>query len=134
MSQQNVELLRQALASPPESLFAILDENVEWDTSERSRNQRPTTGRVPFASFFGQWAGAFDDFGFEAKEILDAGDSVAVHLYQWGRGKETGVPVENRTWQLFTFANGKIIRCSGYATKAEALEAAGLSGQGTPKR
>jgi ketosteroid isomerase-like protein len=47
-------------------------------------------------------------------------------LHQWGRGKETGAQVESRTWQVFTFDGGRIVHCRGYASKAEALEAAGL--------
>jgi ketosteroid isomerase-like protein len=76
-------------------------------------------------AFFGQWAGAFDDFGFEAEEVVGAGDSVAVLVHQWGRGKETGAQVENRAWQLFTMRDGKVVHCRGYETKGEALEAAG---------
>jgi ketosteroid isomerase-like protein len=52
---------------------------------------------------------------------------VVVCPHQWGRGKETGARVESRTWQVFTFQDGKITRCRGYATKREALEAAGLA-------
>ena len=57
--------------------------------------------------------------------MIDAGNCVVVLLRQWGRGKETGAQVENRTWQVFTFRDGKIVHCRGYATQAEALEAAG---------
>ena len=73
------------------------------------------------------WAAGFDEFGFEADETIDAGDCVVVCLHQWGRGKETGARVESRTWQVFTFQDGKVTRCRGYATKGEALEAAGLA-------
>ena len=54
------------------------------------------------------------------------GDCVAVCLHQWGRWKGTGARVESRTWQVFTFRDGKVTRCRGYPTKAEALEAVGL--------
>ena len=50
-----------------------------------------------------------------------------VFLHQWGRGKGTGAMVESRTWQVFDFLEGKVVHCRGYATKAEALEAVGLS-------
>jgi ketosteroid isomerase-like protein len=39
----------------------------------------------------------------------------------------TGAQVESHTWQVFTFRDGKIVHCRGYATQLEALEAAGLS-------
>jgi ketosteroid isomerase-like protein len=125
MSQENVETLERALASAdPAALIAILHEDVEWDYVGAFPEAVTYHGPEEVRQFLGQWAGAFDDFGFESEEAVDAGDSVAVLLHQWGRGKETGAPVENRTWQLFTFRGGKVIHCHGYLTKAEALRAA----------
>jgi ketosteroid isomerase-like protein len=129
MSQGNVEMLRHALASAPadpEALFAILDENVEWDYVGAFPESATYHGPDGVREFFGQWAGAFDDFGVEAEEMIDANDSVVVLLRQWGRGRETGARVENRTWQVFTFRHGKVIHCGGYSTKAEAFKATGL--------
>jgi ketosteroid isomerase-like protein len=128
MSQENVELLRRALESPdPEALFAILDANVEWDFVGAFPEATTHYGPDGVREFLGQWAGAFDDFGFEADDVIEAGDFALVSLHQWGRGKETGAQVDSRTWQVFAFRVGKVISCHGYATKAEALEAAGVS-------
>ena len=130
VSQENVEILRRALPdSAPadvEALFAILDENVKWDYVGAFPEEVTYHGPEEVREFLGQWAGGFDDFGFEAEEAIDAGDSVVIHLHQWGRGKETGAQVESRTWQVFTFRGGKVVHCRGYSTKTEALEAAGL--------
>ena len=132
MSQETLDILRKALpergAGDMEALLAILDENVEWDyvgafPEGLTTYHGPSEVRI----FLEQWAEAFDDFGFEAEEAIDAGGSIVVRLRQWGRGKETGAQVENRSWQMFTFREGKVVHCRGYATKAEALEAAGLS-------
>ena len=76
--------------------------------------------------FLREWADAFDDFSVEAGEAIAAGDHVAVHVHQWGRGKETGAQVDNRVWQVFTFRGRKIVHCHGYATRAEAVEGVGL--------
>jgi ketosteroid isomerase-like protein len=129
MSQANVEILRRALASAPtdpEALFAILDEKVEWDYVGAFPESATYHGPDAVRTFFYEWAGAFDDFGIETEEMIDADDSVVVLLRQWGRGKETGAQVENRTWQVFTFRHGKVIHCGGYSTKPEAFKAAGL--------
>jgi ketosteroid isomerase-like protein len=120
MSEENVEILRRAMpeSAPanPEDLFSILDENVEWDYVG-----------AEVRKFLREWSEAFDDFSFQAEEMVDAGDSVVVSVRQSGRGKETGAPVENHDWQVFTFSSGKVVHCRGYDTKAQALEAAGLS-------
>jgi ketosteroid isomerase-like protein len=127
MSQENVDTLERALASSnPGALLAILDESVKWDYVGAFPEVVTYHGPTEVGEFLRGWAAAFDEFGFEADETIDAGDCVAVCLHQWGRGKGTGARVESRTWQVFTFGDGKVTRCRGYPTKAEALEAAGL--------
>jgi ketosteroid isomerase-like protein len=130
MSQENVDILRRALPeSAPadlDALVAMLDERVEWDYVGQFPDPVTCRGPEEVREFLGQWAAGFDDFGVEAEEAIDAGDSVVVCVHQWGRGKETGADVESRTWQLLTFHAGRVVRCRGYATKVEALEAAGL--------
>jgi ketosteroid isomerase-like protein len=131
MSKENIEILRRAMpeSAPanPEDLFLILDENVEWDYVGAFPDIETAHGPAEVREFLREWSGAFDDFSFQAEEMVDAGDSVVVRLRQSGRGKETGAQVKNQTWQLFTLRNGKVVHCRGYDTKADALEAAGLS-------
>ena len=129
MSQENVETLRGAVASGPAALLEILDEEVEWDYVGAFPEAVTYHGPQQVGQFLSEWASGFDDFGFEADEIVDAGDSVMVYLHQWGRGKDTGAEVDSRTWQVFTFRDGKVVHCRGYTTKGEALEAAGMSDQ-----
>jgi ketosteroid isomerase-like protein len=131
VSQQDVERLREALeAAPadPQQLFALLDEQVEWDYVGAFPETVTYYGPEAVGQFLQEWSAAFDDFDFEAEEILDAGDSVLVLLHQWGHGRDTGARVENRTWQVFRLRDGKIVHCRGYDTKDEALAAAGQSG------
>jgi len=128
MFEEDLDTLRGALASGPDALLAILDEDVRWDYVGAFPEAVTYRGPTAVARFLREWSGGFDDFGFAAEEFIDVGDSIVVHLHQWGRGKETGAQVESRTWQVFTFRDGKVIQCRGYATKAEAFSAAGLDG------
>ena len=111
----------------PEDLFSILAENVEWDYVGAFPEIQTAHGPAEVREFLREWSEAFDDFSFQAEEMVDAGDSVVVRVRQSGRGKETGAQVENHAWQVFTLRNGKVVHCRGYDTKAQALEAAGLS-------
>ena len=127
MSQENVEKARTALASGPAGVLGILHDEVEWDYVGAFPEAVTYRGPEQVAEFLRGWAAGFDDFGFEAEEIIDAGEAVLVLLHQWGRGKDTGAQVESRTWQAFTFREGKVVHCHGYDTRAEALEAVGSS-------
>jgi ketosteroid isomerase-like protein len=124
MSRADLESLRRALDSDLGALLALLDENVQWDYVGAFPETVTYHGPEEVAGFFSEWVAGFDDFGFEAEEAIEAGESVVVGLHQWGRGKETGAEVESRTWQVFRFRDGRIVSCRGYPTRAEALTAA----------
>ena len=131
MSEENVAIVRRMYEESktrPEAFFEFLDGDVEWDTKALDL-AGATQGRGPetVRSFFRSWTGAFEEWGFEADELMDAGDVVIARIHQWGRGKVSGVTVENSFWQVWTLRDGKGIRATHYVDKDEALEAAGLS-------
>jgi ketosteroid isomerase-like protein len=132
MSQESLELVRRMLDEArrnPEAMFDMFADDVEWDTGDL-RLPGPTTHHGPdgVREFFRDWVGAFEEWGYEAEEIIDGGDSIVVHIHQWGRGKGSGATVENRFWQVWTVRDGKVIRATHHFEKAHALEAAGLRG------
>jgi ketosteroid isomerase-like protein len=133
MSQENVEIVERALNAAqedPEAFFSIFDQNVEWDMSGAGLPDAKTYhGPEGVREFFRGWIGPFDDFDYEAEEVIDAGDSVIVLLHQWGRGKGSGVLVESRFWQVWTLRDGKVVRFKNFPERGQALEAPGLSEQ-----
>ena len=60
--------------------------------------------------FFRRWVSTFADWDYEVEEVLDRRDVVAVRIHQWGRGRESGVEVEQRFWQVWTLRDGKAVR------------------------
>ena len=129
MSREDLDRLRSAWEAAPEepqAFLALFDEKVEWDMTtgpfpEREKVYGPDAVR----EFFEKWSGAFDDWGYEPEEMIDAGANAVVHMRQWGRGKESGVPVDNHVFQVWTFEDGKVIRFRAFASRAEALRAVG---------
>jgi hypothetical protein len=65
---------------------------------------------------------------YSPREFIPVGDLVVVPLRWGGRGKRSGVTVEEReeTW-VFSVQHGAITQVREYATKEAAFEAAGLS-------
>ena len=133
MSQENVETVIRALDAAhenPEAFFAIFDQNVEWDMSNSGLPDAKTYhGPAGVREFFRHWIGPFDEFDYEAEDVIDAGDSVIVLLHQWGRGKGSGAVVESRFWQVWTLSNGKVVRFQNFPERDQALQAVGLSEQ-----
>jgi ketosteroid isomerase-like protein len=131
MSQENVEIVQrmydQTLENP-EALYEILDDNIEWETGGLGYPNAPAgRGREVVREFFREWVGAFEEWGFEVEELIEAGDSVVACIHQWGRGKSSGVTVDQRFWQVWTMRDRKAIRATHHSERAAALEAAGLS-------
>ena len=78
--------------------------------------------------FVQDWYDVFDDVASEIEEVLDIGDDqVIAVIHNKGRAKRSGIPTELRYAALHTIWDGKIARVREYATRAEALQAAGLA-------
>ena len=79
--------------------------------------------------FWQTWRAAFPDFRIEIEEIIDAGEKVIVLGGVRGRGAESGVDVQTSSFpQVWTFGDaGRPLRVEMYQSRAEALEAVGLS-------
>jgi ketosteroid isomerase-like protein len=132
MSQENVELIERMLDQAqhnPVALWEILDDEVLWEVGVLDIPDAGAghwRGPAGVREFFRLWVAPFDEWGYSVGEVIDAGDSVVVHLHQWGRGKGSGATVESRFWQVWTIRDGKVVRGTHHFEKAEALEAVGL--------
>jgi len=74
------------------------------------------------------WLDMFDDFRAEPVEVIDAGEDKVIAVVRIsGRAKLSGVETEMTYAELSTFRDGKVAWGRQYWTRAEALEAAGLS-------
>ena len=129
MSQENVEILKSGFAGfESGQFFELLDPGVEWE----ARPDLPDAGTYRVhdgvRQLIGRFSEVMDDIWFRPEEFISIGEEqVAVPLRWGGKGKGSGVVVEEtrETW-LFTLSKGKIVRVQEFATREQALEAAGL--------
>jgi ketosteroid isomerase-like protein len=128
MSQENVELVRRGIESV-ETFWAMLDEYVVWDLRGLPLLDLDPVyiGRDAVVAASRRYWGTWADYRIEAETLIDAGASVVVLLRERGRGKGSGAPIDERLAQVWTFLRGQIIRWESFGTKAQALEAVGLS-------
>lgn len=124
----NVELVRRGVADV-NVFWAMLDEYVVWDLRALPLPDLDSVyiGRDAVIKGSRHYWGTWDEYSVEAEEILDAGVSVVVIIHERGRGKSSGVPFERVHPQLWTFRAGRIIRWDSFRSRADALEAAGVS-------
>lgn len=84
-------------------------------------------GPHAFEDMLQELQGAFEELNFEAEEFMEAptGD-IVVFIHARGRGRGSGVQIDNHIAQVWTFRDDKAVRMVAYEERAQALEAAGL--------
>jgi ketosteroid isomerase-like protein len=125
MSEENVDKARQFIAAYNRRDFdaAIkdFDPGIEWVMPEQ---QQSDSGRGPEAAirFFEEIDETMEELTLKPQEFIDAGDRVATRLRHRGRGKRSGVEIDEELYhQVATFDNGKIVRMEYFADWNEAL-------------
>jgi ketosteroid isomerase-like protein len=136
MSQENVEIVRRATEAYNRRDFAEsirwVDPEVEWDMSRIEVPEAEVyRGYDGLRTFSQRWDESWESVTVAPEEFIDAGNKVISVVHQVGRGKASGVEVDQRFAQLWTLRDGKIIRMEMYRDREAALEAAGLSEQDT---
>jgi ketosteroid isomerase-like protein len=130
MSRENVELLRQgyeAFAKGDfESLYVLLDPEIEWDVSRRHIDPGIFRGRDGVREYLDGLREAWSDQRIEAEEYIDAGDVIVVPVRLVSTGRSSGIDVVARAAWVWEFHDGLVVRATSYQDRAEALEAAGL--------
>jgi len=133
MSQEDVEVVEDAYEALAK---AGLDQFVEhWSDDLDHRSIRgapddrgPIHGRDAMRAYVQDWMDTFDEFWIEPVELIDTGGGVVVGVVRYGgRAKLSGIELDETFGVVFTIRDRKIARGREYATRAEALEAVGLS-------
>jgi ketosteroid isomerase-like protein len=133
MSHENVELVRDAYAATNEHDFermrSLYAEDVELVVHVPGIRAGTFRGLDAAGGWLGDWLGTFEhDARFEEVELTELPDGSVLSVARFqGRGKGSGIEVNGTVVWLYGLREGKIIRVDGYASRAEALEAVGLS-------
>ena len=107
MSQANVEIVRRC--------FEAFTDGELYEGHEGVRRG------------MGRWLGTWTDYAMEVDEYIDAGDSVVIFFRESGRGKGSGVWIEQSVAGVWTLHDGQVVRVMPFLDRSEAVEAAGLS-------
>src|SRR6266542_5171794 len=131
MSAENVELVRRFVDAfnkrDVESMADHYDPDVElheWPTAPGARAYQGVEG---VRSALDNWFEVWEWMRVEIVDLLDAGDRVLVTLDQRAKGKGSEAEVEIRSYNVYTFRDGKVIRMELFTEREPALEAVGLT-------
>jgi ketosteroid isomerase-like protein len=137
MSDENVEIVRRVYDAvarrDPDAVLDLYDPEVEWDSSRSPFSRlvggsRVYRGHEGLRAWFREYYEAWESIEEECKELIDAGDQVISVVSTRARGRASGVEVERAGYAaVWTIREGKIVRVVWFETRAEALEAAGVT-------
>jgi ketosteroid isomerase-like protein len=137
MSRENVELTLRVFEAfnrrDFDGLLAMLDDSITW-RSLFSVEAQLLQGKEPLRAHWASQVEAVDVY-LELQELISVGDSRVVAVAKWsGHGQASGVSVDASAAQVFTIQRAKVVCVETYASKSEALEAAGRASgkQGNP--
>ena len=76
--------------------------------------------------FYRRWSAGFADWDYEIERLIDGGDHVVAFVREHAHGRASGVGVEMRRANVWTFKDGKVVLFRSYSSREAALRAAGL--------
>ena len=134
MSTENVEVVRRAFEAATRrdaaTVLALYDPDVEIDPRgplARLIGSDIYRGVDGVRRFYRAYNEAWGEINYQVEELIDAGDEVVSVVKNRLRGRSSGVEVERDIPAVWTVREGKIVRVAFYATREDALEAAGLT-------
>jgi ketosteroid isomerase-like protein len=130
MSQENVEIVRQAYEAVNRGGFAAANSyvhpEIEFYTYAQSPEAGVYRGKDAFLKYNEDLFGQFESVQFEVVELVDAGDRVVVvntqHAVPKGGRQEMNVHIA----EVWVVRDGLLSERRSYATRQGALEAVGL--------
>jgi ketosteroid isomerase-like protein len=130
MSRENVETVRRIFGMWAHGDFRAGADDFDADVVFVPRPPFPDPGvyigRERIGAYMRGILQQFQGLTIEAKRIEAVGDGVLARCFQHGRGRASGVEVDDSYFMLFSFRAGKIVRIDVVREEAEALEAVGL--------
>jgi ketosteroid isomerase-like protein len=131
MSEENVDKARAFIAAYNRRDFDAavksFDPEIDWILPERQSSDS-CRGPDEIKRFWEGIDETFDELRLVPQEFVDAGDRVATRLRHHGKGKRSGLEIDEEMYhQVATFRNGTIVRMEYFGEWSEALAAVGLA-------
>jgi len=102
------------------------DPLVEWVLPDR-QSADSCIGPARIRKFWEQIDEHMEELQLVPQEYVDAGERVATRLRHRGRGRESGIELDQELYhQVITFREGRMVRIEYFAEWDEALAAVGI--------
>jgi ketosteroid isomerase-like protein len=124
MSRAHVEVVRRLFECYSRGDYAAaadcLDPEVVYETGQ----ELPARGRAEVRAMWERWDSTWEEIATVPEELVDAGDHVLATVHYVARGRGSGIPYEERLYDVYTFSDGSCVRKREFRTRSEAEAAA----------
>jgi ketosteroid isomerase-like protein len=128
-AEANVEIARRFTETMTRGDYEEAAAMIAPDFTVDDTDIPESTGADSFHEWIGRWDAAFESWRIEDLEVRSIGEDRTLSLFRiYARGKGSGVELARDDAAIAEFRDGKIVRIAYYNDRAQALEAAGLSG------
>lgn len=135
MSETNVEIVRRLDEAwsrrDVDAALELVHEDIEWHPALTAGGLEGTVfhGPAGIRTYFRQLDEVWAELSHEVDEIRDLGEGRVLVLARFHAiGRQSGATVDQPTGLLFTVEGEKVVLGHAFATREQALRAAGLEG------
>jgi ketosteroid isomerase-like protein len=132
ISRDDIELVRKGYDALRQGDVDFVLTLIRPDIELEVHTERPDIAETVYRGHDGflrnmaELTEVFDDFTLEPEELVEGDERIMVVVRAAGRGKSSGVDIEQRLFHVWTIRDSKATRLEIYSDRATALEAAGI--------
>jgi ketosteroid isomerase-like protein len=124
--QAGVELVRAIIAAlnrgDVDGMLALMDPDFEWTPLEASPVARVCRGHDQVRHYVEDWLTTFEGLRIDLQDPTEVADRVVAMARGQGRGRVSGVQLDNCFCQLWTVRHGLAIAMEEHPTREEAMD------------
>jgi ketosteroid isomerase-like protein len=123
--EASTDLVRAIIAAlnrgDVDGMLARMDPDFEWRPLEASPVARVYQGHADVRRYIEDWLTTFDGLRIDVDDLSDVANRVVAVVHGHGRGRASGLQLDNRFCQVWTVSGGTAIAMEEHATREEAM-------------
>ena len=104
-----------------DGMLARMHPDFEWRPLEASPVARVYRGREEVRHYVEDWLATFDGLRLHLEDTTEVADRVVTVVRGHGRGRASGLALDNHFCQVWTVRGGAAVGMAEYATREEGL-------------
>jgi ketosteroid isomerase-like protein len=130
MSQENVGVIEEAWRATNrgdvDGLLAAMTDDVDFRPPSHRLDGTVFRGHAGVRAWMERIKETWSELEGSPHAVVSVGDQIVMAIHTRGVGHESGVPIHQRAFVVYSVRDGKIAACIAYPSEREALKAVGL--------